>query len=177
MAKHFNTVGRTGSRVGGFSLVEVLVSLVILSMGLLGIAKLVMVTSHANDSAYLRSQATQLAYEILDNMRANRQIAVAGGYDTALGTMPANPGTCAGVACTPANVALYDVYRWKQRLGVAVQYGALPSGAGSIVTTTAGGQTTAVITVQWDDAVAQSNFKASAEGVAAPLSVTLESVL
>jgi type IV pilus assembly protein PilV len=142
-------------------------------MGLLGIAKLVMVTAHANDSAYLRSQATQLAYEILDNMRANRQIAVAGGYDIALGTMPGNPGTCAGVVCTPANVALYDVYRWKQRLGVAVQYGALPSGDGSVVTATAAGQTTAAVTVQWDDSVAQTNFK----GVAVPMKVTLESVL
>jgi type IV pilus assembly protein PilV len=177
MGEHFHHVGRRGSRVGGFTLVEVLVSLVILSMGLLGIAKLVMVTAHSNDSAYLRSQATQLAYAILDNMRANRQIAVAGGYDTALGTMPADPGTCAGVVCTPVNLALYDIYRWKQRLGVAVQYGALPSGDGSVVTKTAAGQTTATITVQWDDAVAQSNFKASAEGVAAPMSVTLESLL
>src|SRR5665213_3670790 len=44
----------------GFTLVEVLVSLVVFSLGLLGMAKLVLVTAHSNDSAYLRSQATAL---------------------------------------------------------------------------------------------------------------------
>src|SRR5580658_10907158 len=75
-------------RHDGFTILEVLVSLVILSIGLLGTAKLMLYSSHANDSAYLRSQATDLAYEILDNMRANRQQALAGAYTTALGAVP-----------------------------------------------------------------------------------------
>ena len=54
----------------GFTLVEVMVSLVVLSLGLLGVAKMVMLSSHSNDSAYLRTQATALAYEMLDYMRA-----------------------------------------------------------------------------------------------------------
>ena len=57
-----------------------MVSLVVLSIGLLGIGKLVLFSARANDSAYLRGQATELAYEILDNMRANRAI----GGDTGL---------------------------------------------------------------------------------------------
>lgn len=57
------------ARRNGFTLVEVLVALVVLSIGLLGIGKLVMFASRANDSAYLRSQATALAYSILDDMR------------------------------------------------------------------------------------------------------------
>ena len=59
----------------GFTMVEVLVSLVVLSIGLLGIGKLVLFSARANDSAYLRSQATGLAYEILDNMRGNLPVA------------------------------------------------------------------------------------------------------
>lgn len=156
-------------RTRGFTLIEVMVSLVVLSVGLLGIGKLVLFSARANDSAYLRGQATEFAYEILDNMRANRAIAVTQGYDTALAGVPANPGTCFDSAC-PTTLAQYDVYTWKTRLAQA-----LPSGEASVVT--AGTPTTATITVQWDDAAAQSTFGGSAVGVAAPMTVVLETIL
>lgn len=148
-------------------------SLVVLSIGLLGVAKMMMFSSHANDSAYLRSQATQLAYEILDNMRANKTQAVAGAYNTAFTAAAAAPGfACIGAsACTPAQLALYDVYTWKIRL--VAPTGALPSGQGSIAVS-ASTPFTATIVVQWDDAAAQS---AVAAGTVAPMTVTLETVL
>jgi type IV pilus assembly protein PilV len=165
--------------MSGFTLIEVLVSLVILSIGLLGTAKLMLFSARSNDSAYLRSQATQLSYAMLDYMRANKQGAVAGSYATTLGTAAANPGfTCVGTAaqCTPANLALYDIYQWKLRLnatsGVAPP-GALPAGQGSVATALVGTQTTVTITVQWDDTVAQSSFGAAATNQ----SIVLESVL
>lgn len=159
-----------------------MVSLVILSIGLLGVAKLVMYSSRSNDSAYLRSQATALAYEILDDMRANRSTALLQGYDNALaaGAAPANPGfSCAGVGnlcSTPANLALYDVFMWQTRV-----QSALPSPAGFVVQASvatvpaAAAGTTATITVTWNDAVAQSTF-----GVVAGAdnqTVTLETLL
>jgi type IV pilus assembly protein PilV len=169
-------------RQDGFTILEVLVSLVILSIGLLGTAKLMLYSSHANDSAYLRSQATDLAYEILDNMRANRQQALAGAYTTALATAPVNPGfACTGAtACSQSNLALYDVYTWQERLNAnsgTAPAGALPAGAGSVAITLNGSQTTAVITVQWDDSAAQTAFASAAVGVATPMSITLETVL
>ena len=169
-------------RHGGFTILEVLVSLVILSIGLLGTAKLMLYSSHANDSAYLRSQATDLAYEILDNMRANRQQAIAGAYTTALAATPVNPGfSCLETnACTQSNLALYDVYTWQKRLNAnsgSLPAGALPAGAGSVAITLNGSQTTAVITVQWDDSAAQTAFASAAVGVATPMSITLETVL
>jgi type IV pilus assembly protein PilV len=161
----------------GFTLIEVLVSLVVLSIGLLGIGKLVLFSAHANDSAYLRGQATELAYEILDNMRANRETAVTQGYDTALTAVPANPGSCLAATCSPVQLALYDVYTWKMRLATQPSgQGTLPSGKGSVVTSTTT-PTTATITVQWDDAAAQSVFGAAAVGQAAPMSIVLETVL
>jgi type IV pilus assembly protein PilV len=159
----------------GFTLVEVLVSLVVLSMGLLGIAKLILLTARSTDSAYLRSQATELAYEILDDMRANRQTAVAHGYDTSMTTAPTAAGSCIDTACSPTDLALYDVYTWKRRLGVSTG-GALPLGQGSISTTTTAAITTAVVIVQWDDEAAQSSFGAPV-GVAATVQVTLETLL
>jgi len=164
---------RAQARCGrGFTLVEVMVSLVVLSIGLLGIGKLVLFSARANDSAYLRGQATAMAYEILDNMRSNRVTAMQAGYDTALATTPPNPGSCIETVCTAGALANYDVYQWKTRLAAA-----LPSGEGSVVT--AGNPTTATITVQWDDAVAQSTFDPAGApvGVAQPMTVVLETVL
>src|SRR5271168_1622162 len=148
-------VGRTS----GFTIVEVLVSLVILSIGLLGIAKLVLYSAHSNDSAYLRSQATQLAYEILDNMRANPTAVGLGSYNTPLSAAASSPGyTCVNTTCAPANLALYDIYIWKSRLAAgSPTFGALPSGQGS-VTVTGGTPVMATIVVQWDDTAAQSIF-------------------
>jgi type IV pilus assembly protein PilV len=173
------------SRTRGFTLVEVLVSLVILSIGLLGIAKLMLFSSHSNDSAYLRSQATDLAYQMLDDMRANTtQAAIVGGpYTTALTAAATNPGfTCVATAAC-ANLALYDVYQWKLRLnansgiipaGGIIPIGALPNGQGSVATALVAGQTTVTIVVQWDDSVAQNTLN---PGAAATQSITLESVL
>lgn len=167
----------------GFTIVEVLVSLVILSLGLLGIAKLMLFASHSNDSAYLRSQATELAYEILDDMRANRTAAIAHDYDTALGAAPPTPSSCMATQCTPANLAQYDVFNWKQRLAVAslpAGTGTLPSGTGQIATTTSGTSptvTTATITVQWDDEAAQSIFAKTPVGTVANMQIVLETIL
>ena len=167
----------------GFTLVEVLVSLVILSVGMLGMAKLVLVSAHSNDSAYMRSQATALAYEILDKMRANPTGALAGNYATALGAMPGAPTSCigTGTVCTPLQIALWDVYSWKQHLTTGTdtagtRTGALPSGTASIVTS-ATSPVTATVVVQWDDAAAQAAYGATAVGTAAPMTVTLETVL
>jgi type IV pilus assembly protein PilV len=174
-----NRRSAVAARAAGFTIVEVLVSLVILSIGLLGIAKLVLYSAHSNDSAYLRSQATQLAYEILDNMRANPTAVAAGNYDTTLGAAASNPGfSCLDTNCPiAANLALYDIYVWKSRLAAGPPTnGALPSGQGS-VTVTGTAPLMATIVVQWDDSAAQSIFGGTAVGVAAPMSVTLETVL
>ena len=172
------------TRHGGFTLVEVLVSLVILSVGLLGMAKMALVSAHANDSAYMRSQATALAYQMLDYMRANAPGATARNYDTALGVMPGMPTSCLGngLACSNQQIALWDVYTWKQQLlrSPATPFGALPGGTGSVVTS-ATVPVTAVITVQWDDAAGNDPLKAALgvapTGLAVPMTVTLETVL
>lgn len=164
------------TRHSGFTLVEVLVALVVLSIGLLGIGKLMLFASRSNDSAYLRSQATELAYQMVDDMRANRLVALSGSYTTALATAGTTSlgYTCAGTVCSQTNLAGYDVNTWKLRLASQ-----LPSGKGSVVIATAGTppMTTATITVQWDDSAAQSSFGASAYGVTSNVSVTLETVL
>jgi type IV pilus assembly protein PilV len=57
---------------GGMTLVEVLVTLILISVGLLGVAALQLSSLRSNKDAYVRSQASALAGDILDRMRANQ---------------------------------------------------------------------------------------------------------
>ncbi len=86
----------------GFSLLEVLISLIILSVGLLGLAAMQAGTLKMNHGAYQRTQATLLAYDMLDRMRANRTAALAGFYDLDMGDD----------APTPGDLATTDVEEW-----------------------------------------------------------------
>ncbi|HTV51139.1 MAG TPA: type IV pilus modification protein PilV [Steroidobacteraceae bacterium] len=158
----------------GFTLVEVLVALVVLSIGLLGIGKLMLFSSRANDSAYMRTQATALAYMIMDDMRANRTQAIGGAYQIAFGAAT-NPGTnCDTATCTPAVLASYDLWTWQSQLASA-----LPAGNGSVSivsvpdTNTGDALYEATVTVQWNDVVAQQSFGAAS----ATNSVVLETIL
>lgn len=117
----------------GMTLVEALIALVVLSIGLLGVAALQMTSLRSTHSAHVRSQATALAYDIADRMRANRNDALAGAYDVALG------GSVAGVT-----LAATDVAAWKLAIAAA-----LPGGDGALLIDPASRVVT--ITIQWDD--------------------------
>ena len=156
-----------GTRQVGFTLIESLVALVVLSVGLLGVAKLVLGAVHADDSAYMRGQATQLAYELLDQMRANRPGGIATNY-TYPGTAPQN-NNCATAACTPLQLAQLDLFNFNARVTQA-----LPTGTFTVGTVTdIFNDTIATITVSWDDSIAASAFG----NLGAAQTVTLVSVL
>lgn len=115
----------------GFSLLEVLIAILILAIGLLGMAQLQGSGMRSSHGAYLRTQATILAADILDSMRANPTVARSGGYNANLQatyTQPSDP------------VAQVDVNAWKANLAAL-----LPNGDGRIVTS---GSDVSVV-VQW----------------------------
>jgi len=70
-------------QIVGFTLIEVLVAVLILSIGFLGMAALQITALKSNQSAIQRSQATILAYSMMDEMRANKAVAAVGQYDLA----------------------------------------------------------------------------------------------
>lgn len=158
----------------GFTLLEVLVALLVMSIGLLGIGKMMMLAARANDSAYMRSQATALGYTILDAMRANRQAAIVQGYDTAV-VAPALQACTVAAPCTSGQQAQNDTALWNNSLAAE-----LPGGTGTVVTAnapdtlTGAANVTATITVTWIDKVAEQSFGSAAGN---QVSIVLETVL
>lgn len=116
----------------GVSLIEILIALVILSVGLLGMAGLQARTLSLNHSAYQRTQAVNMSYDIADRMRANRRAALDGDYEIALAD--ANP--------VGNSVPDQDLREWRQIIQAI-----LPSGNSSVALN---GDTVTVV-VQWDD--------------------------
>lgn len=130
-------------RLSGFTLLEVMVALVIFSIGLLGLAGLQSQSLRYNHSAYLQTQATFLAYDILDRMRANKETAQAGGYNAGFSTSGSNHDcNNSTVTCGTNQMAQFDIFEWKNLLS-----NSLPGGTGSV------GQSGDVftVTIQWDD--------------------------
>jgi type IV pilus assembly protein PilV len=109
----------------GATLIEMLIAVLVLSIGLLGVATLQTVGLRFNHEAYLRSQATLLAHDIIDRMRANREAALNGSY-VGTGFGDALPSACEPI--TPSGgLAQRDVQEWKQALTCT-----LPAGDGAI---------------------------------------------
>ena len=96
----------------GFTLVEVLISVIVLSIGLLGLAGLQASSLKNNNSAYLRTQATLLANDMLDRIRSNMEGVRLGNYDNLYqGQTLTNPG-CISTGCNPTTLAQYDAWDW-----------------------------------------------------------------
>lgn len=122
------------ARQQGASLIEVLVAVLILGVGLLGIAAMQSTALRNSQSSLERSQAVIQTYAILEAMRANRDAAIAGDYNMAR--------TCAAPA--GARLVDYDRREWINSLE-----GALGTEACGTINCPAGGACT--ITVDWDD--------------------------
>lgn len=143
----------------GFSLIEVLVALLVLTIGLLGMANLQGQSISSSYDAHLRTQATALARNIIDRMRANRnQAATTTNYETEFNVNPSLPGADCETSCTPEQMARHDLVEWKCNLGAymsedfcdgLVSQATLPKGDGQIEEHAATGQTK--VTVRWTD--------------------------
>lgn len=126
---------------GGFTLIELLVAVIILALGLLGLAGIQAVALKNNQSAYARTQATQMAYDLADRMRAN--VAGAASYtDIATGAATAEADCLSTTGCTPAELAENDLFEWNSTL-----IDLLPGGTGSIALV----GNIYTITITWDD--------------------------
>lgn len=122
----------------GASMVEIVVTIIIIAIGLLGVASLQANTMRYLKVANQRTEATQAAYDLSERMRANGQgvrdsatgatsYTYMTDYATTVSSLPAMP-TCAVARCTPAEVAAMDINEWQRGLA-----NRLVDGAGYIV--------------------------------------------
>jgi type IV pilus assembly protein PilV len=152
-----STSSRTAQR--GFTLLEVLIAVVILSVGLLGLAALQATSLKSNHASLIRSQIAILSYDMVDRMRANMPAVTLGDYDLPTNTQNTNCTTVTG--CTPTQMANHDFFEWRTLIASA-----LPAGEGVVcregtdgviddgadaTTHGCGGGTEFVVKLWWDE--------------------------
>ncbi len=132
----------------GMTLLEVLIALLVLSVGLLGMAGLQLTGMKMTNDSYYRSQATWLAYDIYDRMRANYdQASNTNNYRISLSdSAPTGATDCATTTCTAVQMAKYDLASWKDMLAAK-----LPAGDGEIIYQDMGSGRRYTVAIQWDD--------------------------
>jgi type IV pilus assembly protein PilV len=115
----------------GFTMVEALVALIVLAVGMLGIASLYVTTLRASGSATSRMQAINLAGDLGDRIRANRTAGAAYA-----GAAAATLDTCAGASatCSAAEMAAHDLAVWQAAIQTALP--GAPAGTVTVDTTT-----------------------------------------
>jgi type IV pilus assembly protein PilV len=106
-------------------MIEVLIAAIVLSIGLLGIAGLQAQSLRKNQSALMRSQASILAYDMADRMRANMPAVNAGAYHLPVAATNADCTTTTG--CTPAQLAQHGAAEWNAEISQS-----LPGGEGVV---------------------------------------------
>ena len=136
----------------GTTLLEVLIAAVVLGIGLLGIAALQITSLQGSANAEYRGRASDLAWTLMDRMRANQPgrssyiTAVASNCNapaTRCAMIPAETTTSGVTQCTPAQLAAYDL--WEVRCSNGVRT-ALPGGTLLVTSTTS---TTIQIEINW----------------------------
>lgn len=143
---------RKGYRQRGFSLVEVLVALLVLSFGMIGLAMLQTVGMKFNTNSYSRTQSTLLAYDMIDRMRANPAAILNSDYDvadtTAANTVIGSTVTdCAANTCTSTEMAKYDLKKWYELQNKLVP--GAKSGERSTITRPSASSRTVTVTLRW----------------------------
>ena len=137
--------GPKTSGASGFSLIEVLVTLVILSFGLLGVAGL-LVSGVSNAAASeAMSKASQLAADMADRMRANPLVALSATSEYITPYTDTAP-------TAPVTIAQRDKKEWLEALAAQ-----LPQGDGKITNTVSGGQRKVEIEVRWSNCLGTLN--------------------
>ena len=106
------------SRQRGVSLIEVLVAVMIFSIGLVGLAGLLIMATRSNQAAYLRTQVVFLAHNMADRMSANPMAVWDGSYNSSSYPTATSVTTKCDLSssCTPDDLASHDMQMWSTQL-------------------------------------------------------------
>lgn len=160
----------------GATLIEVLVAVIVLSIGMLGMVSLQTRAIQFEQSSLYQSQANIMAYDIIDKMRANSSnSAILAQYLHGLtDTIPSTYTSCAGTSatCTLAELASYDLYSWLNELALT-----LPSGKGAIAVDNASATPVYSITIQYDDSRASKSSSYGQSNTISPKQIIVRTEL
>jgi type IV pilus assembly protein PilV len=170
----------TSRRASGFSLLEVLVALVIVSLGLIGLSKMQAAalsnTQNSRSRALIALQASSLAEAMHGNRgfwaagTAPASVSIAGTTVTDASGILSATADCAATACTSAELAAYDVQTWMTGMNAR-----FPSYAATIQCTTAiGTPISCVIALNWSEKYVAVNRTTSAARGAAQTASALQ---
>ncbi|HEX7029987.1 MAG TPA: type IV pilus modification protein PilV [Gammaproteobacteria bacterium] len=133
----------------GYSLIEVMIALVVLSIGMLGIAGLTVGALKDTRGAFNRTKAVAFAWDMAERIRANRTAGAAYAGAGANGNCFATASVTAPSSCNSATLAAHDIFEWQAALADTER--GLPSGTGTVTFNNATTPPTYIITVQWSD--------------------------
>ncbi len=149
MSIRMNNISRTRQskaivprKYRGDTMIEVLVTVLILAVGVLGVAAMQVTTLKNLNSSYSTGIAAIVTDDIVERMRANTAAALAGTYIHS--AAPTGFTDCVANVCDSTQMAGYDMATWWVSLAAA-----LPLATG--VVTRVGATNTFIVTVRWDD--------------------------
>ena len=130
----------------GFSMLEILVTLFLLTMWLLASAGVQSASLQFNKAAQFRTQAVYFATDLAERMQANKTAATAGNY-TSSGDPGGNaPASCVSTTCSPAQLAAFDLAEWSGRVTAS-----LPGATVTVTPLAVANPVTYTIVVSWVD--------------------------
>ncbi len=148
-------------RITGVALIEILISLLILSVGVIGLSNVQINAKRVAQEALQRTKAASLASDMLERIRANPTgFANYNGAEVGRSSAATEPADCRLVACAPADVAARDLWEWEQALDGADetrvaddltrQVGGLYLPYGCVVTDFGGQAGRVQVTIAWE---------------------------
>ena len=125
----------------GFSLIEVMIAVLVLAIGMLGVAAMQATSLRNTQSAFETNQGVLHTYTVLDSMRANREVAIISGYN--LTSYTCNPPARVDTPVSAADLAANDLNDWI----VSLRANLGPSACGRIVCNSQ----LCTVSVRWSD--------------------------
>lgn len=151
------------AHVRGFSLLEAMIAMLVLSIGLIGVAGIMLAAQKTSGQAYWQTVANREAGNMLERIRANRAGAMQGDYQGSSAAPPAAVSCTVQAPCSPAATAANDMASWFADLGTVLPPPP-PSGAPAAVIRTqiVNGTAWVSITETWSLPTSAGNPTASA---------------
>lgn len=132
----------------GFSMIEVLITLVIIATALLGTAGLQLQAMKLGKSGDFRTQAVFLANDLAERMEGNEIAAVAGNYAVAAASSASSAATdCSANSCDNSTLATWDIAQWES----AIIASGLPQASWLVESVSIGNPSLYRIRINWVD--------------------------